>query len=434
MGIYDSGGVTSLVGLDGFVVRAQVHDGEQWWLAVETTAAVAGCESCGSWAVGHGRRRVKVRDLAIAGEPVMLVWAKRIWRCPDPDCVAKTWSEACDEIAARAVLTERARAEIARRVGPGQESVAKVAATFGVAWATAMEAVRDHGRPRIDHLSRLGAPTAIGLDETSFLAATASHPTMLVTGILDLDRGQLVDIIPARSAAAVQDWLDTKPTRWGERISHVVIDPYQPYATAVANRLPDARLVVDHFHIVRLANTALDEVRRRVQQATSGHRGRKDDPLYRIRRRLLTGHEKLTPEGFERVLAWLDAGDPDGEVAIAYLAKEQLRAVYDADTVFAARRRLDEFYDTCDRADVPELTRLAKTIHRWQTPLLRWHTTGLTNAATEGTNLIIKNIKRLGFGFRNFDNYRLRLLLRCGTTWKTRTAPSIRGHQPSIVA
>ncbi|MEQ8717701.1 MAG: transposase, partial [Acidimicrobiales bacterium] len=67
-------------------------------------------------------------------------------------------------------------------------------------------------------------------------------------------------------------------------------------------------------------------------------------------------------------------------------------------------------------------------------PLLRWHTTGLTNAATEGRNLIIKNIKRLGFGFRNFENYRLRLLLRCGTTWQTRSAPSIRGRQPRFAA
>ena len=58
---------------------------------------------------------------------------------------------------------------------------------------------------------------------------------------------------------------------------------------------------------------------------------------------------------------------------------------------------------------MPELERLARTIARWETPILRWHRTRLTNAATEGTNLVIKNIKRLGFGFRNFDNYRLRL-------------------------
>jgi len=434
MGIDDSGEATALLGLDGFVVRAQVHDGEQWWLAVETTATVTGCEACGARAVGHGRRRVKVRDLPIAGEPVTLVWAKRIWRCFDPDCAAKTWSETSEEIAARAVLSERARAEICRRVGPGCESVAAVARSFGVSWHAAMEAVRDHGRPRIDHLSRLGAPSAIGLDETSWLAATATHPTLLVTGIVDLDRGQLVDVIPARSAAAVEEWLDTKPAPWASRIRHAVIDPYQPYATALANRLPDAKLVVDHFHVIRLANQALDEVRRRVQQVTLGHRGRKGDPLYRIRRRLLVGHEHLSPAGFERVLEWLAHGDPAGEVAIAYLAKELLRETYAAETALEARRRLVAFYEVCDRAEVVELTRLAGTIRRWETPLLRWHTTRLTNAGTEGTNLIIKNVKRLGFGYRNFENYRLRLLLRCGTTWKTRAAPPIRGRQPSFAA
>ena len=434
MGIDDSGDVTALVGLDEFVVCAQVHDGEQWWLAVETTVEVVGCEACGTRAIGHGRRGVKVRDLPIVGEPVTVVWAKRIWRCGDADCAIKTWSETSEEIAPRAVLTERARAEIARRVGPGCESVAAVARSFGVSWQPAMEAVRDHGRPRIDHLSRLGAPTAIGLDETSWLAATATHPTLLVTGIVDLDRGQLVDVISARSAAAVQDWLASKPARWAQGIRHAVIDPYQPYATALANEVPDAKLVVDHFHIIRLANTALDEVRRRVQHATLGHRGRKGDPLYRIRRRLLTAHEHLTIDGFDRVLEWLEHGDPDGEVAVAYLAKELLREVYDAHTVFEARRRLVEFYEVCDSADVVELTRLAKTIRRWEIPLLRWHTTKLTTAAVEGTNLIIKNIKRLGSGFTNFENYRLRLLLRCGTTWHTRTAPSIRGRQPSLAA
>jgi hypothetical protein len=113
-------------------------------------------------------------------------------------------------------------------------------------------------------------------------------------------------------------------------------------------------------------------------------------------------------------LPGLDAGDPEGEVGAAYLAKELLRDSYLAADALEARRRLVAFYDHCNASEVPELTRLARTIARWEVPILRWHRTRLTNAATEGTNLVIKNIKRLGFGFRNFDNYRLRLLLRCG--------------------
>jgi transposase len=254
--------------------------------------------------------------------------AKRLWRCTEPACPACTWSEDSDEIAPRAVLTERARAEICRRVGPGEHSVAQAARDFGVSWHAAMAAVRDHGRPRVDHLARLGAPAALGLDETSFLAATAEHPTLLVTGIIDLDSGRLVDVLAARSATAVTAWLGAKPTRWLTAIDHVVIDPYQPDATAVGAGLPEARLVVDHFHVIRLANAALDKVRRRTQQTSLGHRGHKADPLYRIRRRLLAGHERLDPTGFARVLAWLDTGDPHGEVGAAYLAKELLRESY----------------------------------------------------------------------------------------------------------
>jgi transposase len=211
----DGSGVSALLGLDGFVVRAQLLEETtgEWWLAVETNEDRAWCPSCGGRATGHGRRGVVVRDLPIADRPVVLAWAKRLWRCAEPACPTGTWSEESDEIAPRAVLTERARAEICRRVGPGEQSVARAARAFGVSWHAAMAAVRDHGQPRVDHLARLGAPAAVGLDETSFLAATAERNTLLVTGIVDLDVGRLIDVLPARSAAAVTGWLAAKPRR-----------------------------------------------------------------------------------------------------------------------------------------------------------------------------------------------------------------------------
>src|SRR5829696_965912 len=163
----DGSGVSALLGLDGFVMSAQLLEeaSGEWWLAVETLEDWAWCPACGVRAMGHGRRRVVVRDLPLADRPVVLVWAKRLWRCTEPACPAYTWSEESDEIAPRAVLTERARAEICRRVGPAQHSVAQAARDFGVSWHTAMAAVRDHGRPRVDHLARLGAPSAVGLDD-----------------------------------------------------------------------------------------------------------------------------------------------------------------------------------------------------------------------------------------------------------------------------
>ena len=432
--MHRSEGATALLGMEEFVVGAQDEVDGEVWLLVETTAEVVGCDACGTRAVGHGRRVVRVRDLPAGDRPVVLVWRKRIWRCPDPDCGVKTWSEETDGIAPRAVLTERAREETCRRVGAEGQSVAQVARSFGVGWHTAMAAVRDHGRPRVDHLSRLRRPTAIGLDETSFLAANPAHPTLLVSGFVDLDRHRLIDVVPGRSAEAVSEWLQAKPPRWLAGIRTAVIDPYSGYARGLAEGLPNARLVVDHFHAVRLANQALDEVRRRVQQRTLGHRGHKSDPLYRARRRLLAGHERLSEHAWSRVELLLALGDPEGEVGAAYLAKELLREVFDTTDRHEARWRLRRFYAQCDTSEVPELERLARTIRRWEHQILAWHTTQLTNGPTEAVNLLVKKIKRVGHGFRNFENYRLRLLLHCGVSWKTHRAASMRARHPRSVA
>jgi transposase len=116
---------------------------------------------------------------------------------------------------------------------------------------------------------------------------------------------------------------------------------------------------VDHFHAIKLANTVVDQVRRRTQQVTLGHRGRKPDPLDRIRKLLLTAAEQLTSRGRVRLRAGLAAGDPTGEVAAAWQGKELLRAVYAAVGLPAARAALERFYRWADGVGVAELSRLA---------------------------------------------------------------------------
>lgn len=429
-----SEGATVLLGMPGFVVGAQLEVDGELWLHVETTAEVVGCWGCGTRAVGHGRRRVKVRDLPVAGRPVVLVWAKRKWRCADPDCGVTTWTEHADAIRSRAALTERARAEICRRVGEDGDSVAEVARAFGVGWHTAMAAVRDHGVPLVNDPGRLDGVDALGLDETKFLSATPTHRTEYVTGFVDLDRVKLLDVVPGRSAKAVEDWLGARDVDWLAGIDVVALDPFRGYANGLRAHLGHATVVVDHFHAIRLANKAIDDVRRRVQNTTLCHRGRKGDPLYGIRRLLLVGGERLSDRGRRRMMGGLALGDPDGEVGAVVLGKELLRETYAAVDIAHARRRLVAFYQWCADADVPELTRLARTINAWENEVLAYHTTGLSNGPTEAMNLLIEKIRRIGHGFRNLENYRLRLLLRCGVTWQTRPAARIRGRQPRFVA
>jgi transposase len=421
--------------LDGFVVLAAIETDGELWLEIETSATVAACPACGVRATGNGRRRVKVRDLAVSGRPAVVVWRKRTWVCDDADCEAKSFSETTGAIGPRAVLSERARAEICRRVGEDGDSVAAAARDFGVGWETAMAAVVEYGTPLVEDPDRVGTVRALGVDETSFQGATAEHHTTYVTGFVDLDRAQLLDIVAGRNADDVAYWLAQASPAWRDAIDIAALDPHRGYAKGLCC-LPAATVVVDHFHVVGVANHAIDRVRRRVQQQTLGHRGRKADPLYRIRRLLLRGAETMTEHGWARLHAGLAAGDPHDETLEAYCAKEELRSVYDTTNVLVARQRLAAFYASAASSGVPEVEGLARTIRSWESELLAWHTTGgVSNGKTEAVNGLIKRIKRVGAGFRRLDHYRLRLLLHCGgVKWQTHRTARIRGRSPRLAA
>jgi transposase len=423
-----------LLDLDGLEVVAAELVGGEWQLDVQTTATVVGCVGCGVRATPHARRVVRVRDLPIGGRPVVLCWRKRIWRCREPACGVRTWTERVPGIAPRMVLTQRARAEACRRVAKDAHAVAAVARDLGVGWQTVMRAVADHGRPLVDDPRRLEDVAALGLDETSFLKATRLAPTRWVTGLVDLERGQLLDVVADRTRAAVAGWLGARPAAWLAQVGTVALDPWRGYASALVAPLGHATVVVDHFHAIRLANAVVDQVRRRVQQTTLGHRGRKRDPLYRIRKLLLTAAEQLTSQGRGRLRAGLTAGDPDGEVAAAWQGKELLRAVY-AVGMAAARAALERFYSWSGGVEVPELSRLARTVRAWEAEILAFHSTmGCSNGPTEAVNLLIKKVKRVGHGFRNFANYRLRLLLHCGVRWQTHRTARLRGRSSRLAA
>ncbi len=437
----DGSAATAMLGLAGFVLLAVSELDGELEQAVETTAVEEFCRGCGVRAVAHGRRPVRVRDLPVAGRPVTLIWVKRVWRCAEPACAARTWTEASEHIVARASLTERARAEACRRVGEDGHDVAAVAVEYGVGWHTIMRAVRHHGRPLIDDPARLSGVTAVGVDETAFLAATASHATEFVTGIVDLTgrsgrAARLLDVVEGRSGKALSDWVSDRDRDWREQIEVAALDPFRGYATALRTQLPAAVRVLDAFHVTRLGLAAVDEVRRRVQQESLHRRGHRDDPLYRVRRLLRRAPETLSARAWARLETGLVLGDPHGQVTQAWMAAHELRYLYRRGRDLPdARRRLHDVLSRCVFSEVPELLRLARTLDAWTEELLAYFTTGgISNGPTEAINLLIKRIKRVGFGFRNFDNYRLRLLLHCGTAWHTQTATPIRGREPRLVA
>jgi transposase len=423
----------ALLGLDGFRVVAVCETAAEVVIRIETTRQLVGCPCCGVQAVAHERMVVECRDLPVFGRPARLVWSKRRWRCEEALCDAKTWSESSPAFSARCLLTRRAGVEACRQVGRNARSVAQLADELGVCWQTVMAAVREHGEPLVDDPDRVGVVTKLGVDETSWLAATRDYSTVYATGLVDLDQRIVIDVVEGNTSKDLGSWLDDQPKAWLRAVRVVATDLAESYRSALAGRLDHALRVADPFHVVRVANRCLDTVRRRVQNQTTGHRGRKRDPLYRIRKLLLKGAGRLDGMGLDRMLLGLRVGDPDEEVLGAWLAKESVRDVYLTDNAADAELLLDKAIIGCRTDPVGEIQSLGRTLERWRTEILNHHTTGASNGPTEGLNLLIKKVKRAGHGFRSFANYRLRILLHTGgVDWpSTRpTAPRIRTRDP----
>lgn len=424
-----------LVGLPGFRVTAVTEDGDELLVGVETPRQAAGCPTCGVIARTKDRLRVVFRDLPAFGRRVRLVWSKRRFSCPEPDCPQRTFTERHPELPERQVLTARAGRELTRLVGEEARSVASLARWLGVAWGTAMAAVRLHGAPLVEDPARVATVRSLGIDETAFLAATAEHHTSYVTGFVDVDARLLVDMVEGNRAIDVSRWLGGRSPQFLAGVRTVACDLHEGYRAGLHPHLDHAVQVADPFHVVAAANRCLDRVRRRVQQETLGHRGRKDDPLYGIRRVLLTGAERLNDRGHERMALGLRLGDPDDEVLGAWLAKEYVRDVYLTEDPKLAAQLLERVTVGCLADEVPEIVSLGQTLRRWRKEILAHHATSASNGPTEAMNLLVKKVKRVGHGFKSFRNYRLRVLLHCGgIEWDAHPATTMRGRSPQLVA
>jgi len=424
-----------MFGLVGFRVTSVTDDGAELLVGIETVRQAAGCPSCGVIARTKDRLRVIIRDLPAFGRRVRLVWSKRRFFCPEDECPQRTWTEHSDELPDRHVLSARAGRECTRAVGEEARSVASLARWLGVAWATVMTAVRHYGTPLVDDPGRVGDVCSLGIDETSFLRANADHPTHYVTGFVDLERRVLIDMIEGNRAIDVSRWLSRRDKEFLEAIGTVACDLHEGYRAGLHPHLDHARQVADPFHVVAAANRCLDQVRRRVQNEELGHRGRKDDPLYKIRRVLLTGAERLNHRGVDRMALGLRFGDPHDEVLGAWLAKEYVRDVYLTEDPDDAAVLLDRVIEGCLTDEVAEIVSLGNTLKRWRTQILAHHATGASNGPTEAMNLLVKKIKRCGHGFKSFSNYRLRVLLHCGgIKWESHPATTMRGRSPQLVA
>jgi len=301
--------------------------------------------------------------------------------------------------------------------------VARVAEGLGVAWNTANDAVLAEGRRvLIEDPHRLDGVTAIGVDEHVWRHTRRGD--RYVTVIIDLTGiregtgpARLLDMVEGRSKQVFKTWLADRSQTWRDAVEVVAMDGFTGFKTAATEELPDAVAVMDPFHVVRLAGDALDACRRRVQQAIHGHRGRKDDPLYRARRTLHTGAGLLTDHQAQR-LTDLFAADTHVEVEATWGIYQRMVAAYREPDRARGKKLMQDLIDSLSHgvpAALTELITLGRTLKKRAADVLAYfERPGTSNGPTEAINGRLEHLRGSALGFRNLTNYIARSLLETG--------------------
>ncbi|MTV27447.1 ISL3 family transposase [Nitriliruptoraceae bacterium ZYF776] len=413
-----------LLALPEFILTdALIDDHDELVAHVELPREVQACIRCGvvDRHRVHDRRSHTVRHLPVAGRATRLVWHKRLLACVEG---CGTFMERTASIAPGAVWS-RAAARAAVAASAANVPIDTIRKSFGVGWNTVMRAVAAAAE-----LVAPVNPKRVGIDETVMVTGRlTTRRRQFLTALVCLDTSLVVAVAQGRDRGSASRLLaDHAPDA-----QVVACDLFSGFKSA-AETLEHAVVVADVFHLVKLSLQVLDEVRRLRQQQIHGHRGHKNDPLFKLRRVLRVAQERLDEHVVAKTFDRLREADTDDEVAAAWVAVDLLRHVYAAPDRDSAHRRLIAFYEWVVQVEVAEVTRLARTIDTWQDEVLAFFDTRASNGPTESANVKIKNVRRAARGFRNTDNYRARILLHAGQPRRVPTTTRIRPYSFAAAA
>jgi transposase len=414
---FDADPASILFNLPGCrVISASPAIGDQLrQVLIETIAAEGACPSCGVLSSRvQARPTQQVKDVACGGERIDVIVRKRRYRCVESPCPRETFTEQTDQIPARARVTTRLTEQVLTACRAEPRAVSRVAHEAGLAWPTVMRMLTStidlstgvDGR----HVRRLGIDehrfrTVRYLRDPDTHALTRVEPWSIV--FTDLDTGALLDVVDGRRGTTVTTWLAARPRWWRRRVQLVAIDMSSEFRAAVRKALPKARISVDHWHVVRLANEMVTKVRRRRVWELHQRRGRIIDTPWKYRRLLTCAGDRLSVRQRARLTEILDQ---DIELAVAWGIKEHVRQLLAARDTPTFQREWARLEHAVKATRLPEPVALFKTLTAWRRELLTFCRTRVTNARTEAANLTAKTFKRIGRGYRNHDNYRCRII------------------------
>jgi transposase len=363
-------------------------------LYVEKTSEMEVCPKCAHPADAiYDRRWVRVRDENIRARRVWLWIHKRRFFCKRCD---KPFTEPVPGIRKGYRTTQRFRKSIqwaCERFGDLKSVMRQYRISSGFVYKAHYEELERRRRTRMHPW-----PRVVGLDE-HFFRHNEHRCRDFVSMVVDYKNKSLFEVVEGRQAAQLKHSLSYIPGR--ENVETVVMDMYEPYRKFTREFFPEATIVADQFHVLRLLNPWINRRRKEITGDKRSHP---------IRWMLLKNKRRLKPKERWALFRWLD---DKPEIRELYQFKEALHRLYRTRGYGRAQRALTKLTDLMSLSILPEIKSLRRTLMRWRQPILAYFKIRVTHARTEGFNAKAKLVKKRAYGYRSFENYRLRLLNAC---------------------
>lgn len=370
------------------------------WVQAGTAHNIARCEKTSSHEVCtrcaqsssaiYDHRWVRIKDAPIRGSSVVLMIRKRRFYCKT---CRKPFTEPAPGVLPRKRTTQRLQRAVTNACQK-YSSLKDVRKDFRCSNSYIYKAFYSQLKIETRRKINYPWPKTIGIDEHFFTRKNGHREFMTI--FVDYKNRRPRELVLGRSSGVLQTGIKSIEGR--ENVRNVVMDLSRSYKTFVKEYFCNAEIVADKFHVLRLLNGAINRLRK---QYTG------DERKNPIRRLLLCSSVNL--EYFKRKAIWDWLEDKD-DLKEIYYYKEALFRLYRTRGYNKARRALIKLTDQMAYSNLKEIRSLRNTLKAWSTEILNYFKTGLTNARTEGFNNVAKTIQKRGYGFKNPENYRLRVL------------------------
>lgn len=378
-----------LLGLQGLRAVAVRDESGQRRVQVEGLCAPAACPDCRhSRLHGHGTQQQTFADCPTAGQITVIEIDRKRYRCQG---CGKTQFEPLLAVDDKRLATRRLVQYIEQRCL--KKTFLSLAQEVGLDDKTIRGVFNDYVA-RVQKAVRFETPEFLGIDEIKIVGDYRAV-------ITNVEKKTLYDLRETRKKSFLIDYFNRLPDK--DKVRWVAMDMWNVYRQVVEKCLPEARIVVDKFHIQRMANEALEKVRKKVRKEISVRQRLKlKDDRFILLKRL----HNLTSKEYETLKGWIDGFPMLGQ---AHALKEGFFAIWDAQNRADAEAAYDKWRDT-----VPEDLRWAfrlviQAVDNWRKQVFNYFDCKITNAYTESVNNLIKSMNRMGRGY-SFEVIRARML------------------------